>query len=85
LFGFCPDSIGEVTVKSETAFQLAVKYNQFDVFKVMVDLSKNMRNIKDILNAGDEDGNTVLHLAIARKQSQVNNAIFHSYSTPCCF
>jgi ankyrin repeat protein len=36
----------------------------------MVDLSKQL-NIKDILNAGDEDGNTVLHLAVARKQSQL--------------
>ncbi|KAE8075671.1 hypothetical protein FH972_014365 [Carpinus fangiana] len=71
LFSFRPDCIGEVTLKSETAFHLAVKYNQFDVFKAMVDLSKKMRNIKDILNAGDEDGNTVLHLAVARKQSQV--------------
>jgi hypothetical protein len=78
LFSFRPNSIGEVTVKSETAFHLAVKYNQFDVFKAMVDLSKNMRNIKDILNAGDEDGNAVLHLAVARKQTQVNNAIFYS-------
>jgi len=70
LFGFCPDSIGQVTVKSETALHLAVKYNQFEAFKAMFDLSKHL-NIQEILNAGDEDGNTILHLAIARQQSQI--------------
>jgi ankyrin repeat protein len=75
LIGFFPDCVGDVTQRGETALHLAVKYNQFEAFKAMVDLSKQL-NVKDILNAGDEDGNTVLHLAIARKQSQVNNSIF---------
>ncbi|XP_062175672.1 ankyrin repeat-containing protein BDA1-like [Alnus glutinosa] len=69
VIGFSPDCIGDVTQRGETVLHLAVKYNQFEAFKAMVDLSKQL-NIKDILNAGDEDGNTVLHLAIARKQSQ---------------
>ncbi|XP_062153418.1 ankyrin repeat-containing protein BDA1-like [Alnus glutinosa] len=69
LVGFFPDCIEDVTQRGETALHLAVKYNQIEAFKAMVDLSKQL-NVKDILNAGDEDGNTVLHLAIARKQSQ---------------
>jgi ankyrin repeat protein len=82
--GFFRDCIGEVTLRGETALHIAVKYNQFEAFEAMFDIVKQL-NMQDILIAGDEDGNTVLHLAIARKQSQVNYAIFHSYSTPCCF
>ncbi|KAE8056169.1 hypothetical protein FH972_012962 [Carpinus fangiana] len=84
LVGFFRDCIGEVTLRGETALHIAVKYNKFEAFVAMFDIVKQL-NMQDILIAGDEDGNTVLHLAIARKQSQVNYAIFHSYSTPCCF
>ncbi|XP_059450796.1 ankyrin repeat-containing protein BDA1-like [Corylus avellana] len=69
LHDFCPDSIGDVTLKGETAFHHAVKYNQLEAFKAMVDILKQF-NMLEIMSAGDEDGNTVLHLAVARKQSQ---------------
>jgi len=70
LLGFYPGCIGDMTLRGETALHLAVKYNQFEAFKAMFDMLKQV-NIHKILSAGDEDGNTVLHLAVARKQSQV--------------
>ncbi|KAE8075917.1 hypothetical protein FH972_014598 [Carpinus fangiana] len=74
LVGFFRDCIGEVTPRGETALHIAVKYDQFEVFEAMFHMLKQLNRqdiLKDILNAGDEDGNTVLHLAIARKQSRV--------------
>ncbi|XP_059450797.1 ankyrin repeat-containing protein BDA1-like [Corylus avellana] len=66
LVGFFPDCIGEVTLRGETALHVAVKYNQFEAFEAMFDILKQI-NMQEILSAGDEDGNTVLHLAVARK------------------
>ncbi|KAE8075682.1 hypothetical protein FH972_014376 [Carpinus fangiana] len=36
----------------------------------MFDIVKQQLNMQEIMSAGDEDGNTVLHLAVARKQIQ---------------
>ncbi|XP_059450795.1 ankyrin repeat-containing protein BDA1-like [Corylus avellana] len=70
LVGFFPDCIGEVTlIRGETALHIAVKYNQFEAFEAMFDILKQL-NMQEIMFAGDEDGNTVLHLAVARKQIQ---------------
>jgi ankyrin repeat protein len=80
LVGFFPDCIGDMTLRGETALHLAVKYNQFEAFKAMFDML-NQLNMQEILNAGDEDGNTVLHLAVARNQSQVRKYIMLSHST----
>ncbi|XP_059450792.1 ankyrin repeat-containing protein BDA1-like [Corylus avellana] len=69
LVGFFPDCIGEVTLRGETALHIAVKYNQFEAFEAMFDIVKQL-NMQEIMFAGDEDGNTILHLAVARKQIQ---------------
>ncbi|KAE8075670.1 hypothetical protein FH972_014364 [Carpinus fangiana] len=69
LHGFFPDCIGEVTLRGDTALHIAVKYNQFEAFEAMFDIVKQL-NMEEIMSAGDEDGNTVLHLAVARKQTQ---------------
>jgi ankyrin repeat protein len=75
LHSFFPDCIGDVTLRGDTALHIAVKYNQFEAFEAMFDIVKQL-NMEEIMSAGDEDGNTVLHLAVARKQTQVTNAIF---------
>jgi ankyrin repeat protein len=71
LLKFCPASKDIVTFKGETAFHLAVRNNQFEAFKAMVDVLQP-HNIKELLNVTDEDGNTVLHLATAKRQTQAS-------------
>jgi ankyrin repeat protein len=71
LVDFFPDCIGDVTPRGETALHIAVKYNQFEALDAMFDIVKQQLNMQEIMSAGDEDGNTVLHLAVARKQIQV--------------
>ncbi|XP_058105999.1 ankyrin repeat-containing protein At2g01680-like [Magnolia sinica] len=53
------------TERGETTLHLCVKYNQFDAAKILVEKDKALVNMKD-----DQD-NTVLHLAAARKQIQM--------------
>lgn len=74
LLRICPASIEDVTVGGETAVHLAVKNNQLKALKALVESFKHS-NIQDLLNAKDEDGNTVLHLATARKQGLVRTDI----------
>lgn len=74
LLRICPASIEDVTVGGETAVHLAVKNNQLEALKALVESFKHS-NIQDLLNAKDEDGNTVLHLATARKQGLVRTDI----------
>ncbi|XVF79715.1 hypothetical protein PTKIN_Ptkin15bG0011700 [Pterospermum kingtungense] len=57
----------DVTIHGETAFHLAVKNHQFPAFKVLVKWLENL-NERTVINFRDRDGNTVLHLAIARRQ-----------------
>ncbi|KAK9144726.1 hypothetical protein Sjap_004629 [Stephania japonica] len=67
LLSACLESAREVTVQGETILHLVVKSNQFEAFKVLVERAP----FHDILNAKDQDGNTILHLAVCRKQIQV--------------
>ncbi|KAL3815019.1 hypothetical protein ACJIZ3_016508 [Penstemon smallii] len=62
-----PDCIVDITVHEETALHLAVKFHQFDVFAVLVKWVE-MLNKGSIINMGDGDGNTVIHLAVSTKQ-----------------
>ncbi|KAF8379198.1 hypothetical protein HHK36_028627 [Tetracentron sinense] len=66
----CADSIQDATARGETALHLAVKKNQFGALRIMVEWIKELNKV-DLLNMKDEQGNTVLHLAIARKHRQV--------------
>ena len=67
----CAECIEGVTVQKETALHLAIKNNQFEAIKVMVDWILEMKR-EDILNLKDEQGNTVLHLATWKKQRQAS-------------
>ncbi|KAL0373522.1 UNVERIFIED_CONTAM: hypothetical protein Sradi_3267900 [Sesamum radiatum] len=70
LLSACLDSITEVTARGETCFHLAVKNNQFDAFKVLVEQVVVLGK-EDLLNKRDNRGNTILHLATSRKQYEV--------------
>ncbi|OMP02591.1 hypothetical protein COLO4_10975 [Corchorus olitorius] len=67
LISTCPDSITDVTVYGETALHLAVKNNQFQAFFVLIDWLEKLKQ-RALINFKDCDGNSVLHLATARRQ-----------------
>lgn len=65
----CPESAMEVTEQKENILHLTVKNeNGFKALKILVE---NL-NSKELLNWKDEEGNTILHLAAARKQHKVS-------------
>ncbi|TXG55651.1 hypothetical protein EZV62_020907 [Acer yangbiense] len=68
----CPESAKETTVNGETLLHLVVKNNnQYEVVISLLSLLDEMDLTNEIINYIDKDGNTILHLAAARKQQQV--------------
>ncbi|KAJ4951563.1 hypothetical protein NE237_028395 [Protea cynaroides] len=57
------DSADMVTQQGETVLHLAVKNNQYEALRYLVDAL----DITNLLNMPDNDGNTILHLATAGK------------------
>ncbi|KAK1425997.1 hypothetical protein QVD17_14664 [Tagetes erecta] len=57
------ESVEMVTNHGETVLHLAVKYNQFDGLRYLMETL----NILELVNRQDNDGNTVLHIATAGK------------------
>ncbi|XP_057529335.1 ankyrin repeat-containing protein BDA1-like [Amaranthus tricolor] len=66
----CEGCIEDVTVQKENCFHLAVKNFQCISFQVLLDWAREMRR-DEVLNRKDEHGNTILHLAVWKKQRQV--------------
>ncbi|KAF5934233.1 hypothetical protein HYC85_030404 [Camellia sinensis] len=58
------DSVEHVTVRGKTALHLAVKNNQIEALRVLVEHLKNIKK-EGVLNMEDEHGSTILHLAIS--------------------
>ncbi|KAK9286394.1 hypothetical protein L1049_014790 [Liquidambar formosana] len=72
LLSQCPKAIEVLTARGETAFHLAVKNKQFEAFRVLVERLENMDNrYWKLINAKNEEGNTILELAISTNQHQV--------------
>ncbi|XP_059657673.1 ankyrin repeat-containing protein BDA1-like [Cornus florida] len=65
----CPDSIEDLTTKRETALHIALKYYVPRIFEALVGWLKKVDK-EDILNWPDDDGNTILHMAISKNQTQ---------------
>ena len=75
----CPDSIEDVTVRRETVLHIALTNGNFDAFQLLLGWLRRAW-FKDafslgrkLLNWQDEEGNTVLHIAISRDQSQASS------------
>ena len=62
---------GVVTVQRETVLHLAVKNNQFEVVRVLVDWIRDVKK-ENILNMKDKQGITVLHLATWKRECQAS-------------
>jgi len=67
----CLDSIDCSTAQGETSLHLAVKYNQFKAFQALIHHLKQV-NKEELLNSKDYYGNSILHLAVSRKQYEVS-------------
>ena len=75
----CPNSIEDVTIQNQTALHIALlENNKLDAFKRLVRwLRKNKsENAKEILNQQDEEGNTVLHVAVSKNQTEASSLLF---------
>ncbi|KAI3826835.1 hypothetical protein L1987_00893 [Smallanthus sonchifolius] len=70
------ESIDCTTAQGETSLHLALKYNQFEVFHVLIQYLKQVDK-EDLLNCKDINGNTILHLAVCKKQYQVVDHILN--------
>lgn len=92
LLSACVESVEVVTSRGETALHLAVKNSQFEALEVLIKHIK-MFNKMEVFHKQDELGNSVLHLAVARKQHEVQrfyhaehvsvkNSQFHAIMLP---
>ena len=64
------DCIKDVTALGETALHLSVKFYKFEAFRKLINWLEIL-GMEELGNSGDEDGNTVMHLAVSRKQHEV--------------
>ncbi|XP_011023682.1 PREDICTED: ankyrin repeat-containing protein At3g12360-like isoform X1 [Populus euphratica] len=67
---FSIESAQELTPKGENALHVAVKHNQYKALETLIQLAYQIQVGDELVNAKDEDGNTVLHLAGAAKNSK---------------
>ncbi|XP_075646265.1 uncharacterized protein LOC142617347 [Castanea sativa] len=73
----CSDSVGDVTVRDETALHIALKNDQLEAFKFLVGwLGRNFfknasLNVKMVLDQKDDEGNNVLHIAVSKNETQI--------------
>ena len=71
LLSASPPCVEEVNAWNETALHVAVKNNQFESVRALVEGMKQSNSLV-ILNSRDVEGNTVLHLAAATKNHQAS-------------
>ena len=70
----CPDSITDVTTRNETALHIALKYNKLEAFKFLMGwLLREWPSWSEILKLKDVEGNTILHIAVSKNQTQVSS------------
>ncbi|KAE8055786.1 hypothetical protein FH972_012608 [Carpinus fangiana] len=73
----CPESIKDVTIRKETALHIALKYDTFDAFQLILKWLKQalFKDVslweKKLLYWEDEEGNTLMHVAVTKNQTKV--------------
>ncbi|KAL3532665.1 hypothetical protein ACH5RR_006186 [Cinchona calisaya] len=71
-----PELTRALTDRDETVLHLCVKYNRLEVLKL---LAEEIRKDGELVNWRDSDGNTSLHIAVAKKQSEIINHLLTIY------
>ncbi|GMQ04658.1 hypothetical protein CsSME_00050004 [Camellia sinensis var. sinensis] len=66
----CPESIMDLTIRDETAVHIAVKNFQLQAFKVLLGWLRRTQRLH-VLNRDDDEGNSVLHIAVSTLQPQI--------------
>ncbi|XP_059441862.1 ankyrin repeat-containing protein BDA1-like [Corylus avellana] len=85
-----PKSIEDVTIRKETILHIALKYNMSDAFRLLLGWLRRawFRNAslweKKLLNWQDEDGNTVLHIAVSKNQPEDVQLLLNFRSSFLC-
>ncbi|XP_048140802.1 ankyrin repeat-containing protein BDA1-like [Rhodamnia argentea] len=67
-------SIEDLTNQCETAVHVALKSHNLEAFKVLFGWLKRV-NLTEILDWKDQDGNTVLHIAVLERQPEIINLL----------
>ncbi|KAF8031683.1 hypothetical protein BT93_D0794 [Corymbia citriodora subsp. variegata] len=75
----CKSSIEDLTSRCETAVHSAVKNHNFKAFKVLFGWLRRVY-LTQILHWKDEDGNTVLYIAVAKKQPETHTGLHENPS-----
>ncbi|XP_056159845.1 ankyrin repeat-containing protein BDA1-like [Syzygium oleosum] len=70
----CKSSIEDLTSRCETAVHVAVKHRNLEAFKVLFGWLKRL-NLTEILNWKDEDGNTVLDIAMSEEITEISDLL----------
>ncbi|KAI3926470.1 hypothetical protein MKW92_025796 [Papaver armeniacum] len=75
LIDACPESIQVLTSRKETLLHLCVKYNRLEALRLLVSLfprADNNNNPEFVsVKSSNDAGNTILHLAVAMKQTEM--------------
>ncbi|KAI3893109.1 hypothetical protein MKX03_015679 [Papaver bracteatum] len=70
-----PETARALTDGTGTILHLCARYNRLEVLKLLVPMFMQHNSSEDqvvvSINSPDDDGNTILHLAVARKQIQM--------------
>ncbi|GMQ04650.1 hypothetical protein CsSME_00049997 [Camellia sinensis var. sinensis] len=67
----CPESILDRTIRDETALHIAVKNSKLQAFKVLLGWLCRIRKHHHVLGWKDDEGNTLLHIAVSTSQTQI--------------
>jgi ankyrin repeat protein len=74
-----PESIYEKLGRGETVLHLCVKYNRLEALETLLQYLRSCNDMEFLLNSGDDDGNTILHLAVALKQMEASTLVYTLY------
>ena len=75
----CPSSIVDVTIENETALHIALKKDNLGAFELLVRwlVSNPSKSVsfyeRTIMKWKDDDGNTVLHIAVSKNQTKASS------------
>ncbi|KAK3221150.1 hypothetical protein Dsin_015120 [Dipteronia sinensis] len=73
----CPESLQMLTSQKETVFHLAAKNYHCDAFEVLFEEAKKL-NQEHLLDEQDDEGNTILHIAVYNQLLPIVIKICHT-------